>query len=356
MSHDTRSRSLVMGLDVSDRSAHYFIGEARRNLPGVEQGKIPLSAGAVRKKFGSRPPMTVALEVGTHSPWLAELFEELGHEVIVANPRQLPLIYASRKKNDALDAKRLAQLASFDRDLLCPLEHRSRDTRLDLVAIRARDVLVRGRANLVNAVRGMVKQFGVRIPSGSTPCFPRRSRESLPEDVLGSIEPLLGSIEELTLQIDAYDQKIAALCKKHPVTELLRTISGVGPLTALAFVLILEDPKRFQRSRAVGSYVGLTPRQSDSGDHEPQLRITKHGDELLRRYLVNAAHYVLGRHGPDSELRTWGERIHDRGGKRAKKRAVVAVARKLSVIMHRLWQSGEVYDPHYREQRWSKVS
>lgn len=160
------------------------------------------------------------------------------------------------------------------------------------------------------------------------------------------LETLLAMIEQLTREIRQMDREIEALCaERYPETRLLRQVQGVGPITALGFVLVLEDPHRFARSRSVGSYLGLRPRQRDSGEQRPQLRITKAGDALLRRLLVTAAHYILGPFGPDTALRRHGLRIAQRGGSAAKKRAIVAVARKLAVLLHRLWVSGEVYQP-----------
>ena len=133
----------------------------------------------------------------------------------------------------------------------------------------------------------------------------------------------------------------------YPEALLLQQISGVGPITALAFVLLVEDPRRFEQSREVGAYFGLVPRLDESSDSTPQLRITKAGDELGRRLLVSAAQYILGPFGPECDLRSHGEAIAQRGGKNAKKRAAVAVARKLAVLMHRLWIAKATYDPQY---------
>jgi len=153
-------------------------------------------------------------------------------------------------------------------------------------------------------------------------------------------------IDELSERIDEYDQVLEHVAeKRYPQTALLTQISGVGTLSAITFVLTIEDPHRFARSRDVGSYLGLRPKQQDSGDRSPQLRITKAGDQYLRKMLVSCAHYIIGPFGPDTDLRRWGLKLCERGGKNAKKRAVVAVARKLAVLLHRLWVTGEVYQP-----------
>jgi transposase len=158
----------------------------------------------------------------------------------------------------------------------------------------------------------------------------------------------------LTERIKDYDRKLQEICQEHyPETDLLRQVEGIGPLTALTFVLTIEDPYRFERSRSVGAYLGLVPATERSGDRDPQKRISKEGDEMLRKLLVSCAHYVLGAFGSDSDLRRHGQKIAARGGKNAKKRAVVATARKLAVLLHSLWVSGEVYEPLRNAHRLS---
>ena len=168
----------------------------------------------------------------------------------------------------------------------------------------------------------------------------------LPADARDLLLPLVQAVETVSRSIELYDGKIEELAtKKYPHTSLLRQVKGVGPLTSLAYVLTLESPDRFARSRDVGPYLGLVPKQEDSGDRQPQLRISKTGDVMVRRLLAVSAQYIVGPFGPDTELRRYGLRLCERGGKNAKKRAVVAVARKLAVLLHKLWVSGEVYEP-----------
>jgi transposase len=158
----------------------------------------------------------------------------------------------------------------------------------------------------------------------------------------------LEQIASLTERIRDFDRKLETICKERYLeTELLRQVEGIGPLTALTFVLTVEDPHRFEKSRSVGAYLGLVPATARSAERDPQKRISKEGDELLRKLMVGSAHYILGPFGKDSDLRRHGEKIASRGAKNAKKRAVVAVARKLSVLLHSLWVSGEVYEPLY---------
>jgi transposase len=212
--------------------------------------------------------------------------------------------------------------------------------------------LIGSRTQLVNHVRGVVKSFGARLPKCPARSFHKRAKEHLPEALLPAIEPILETIGSLTEHIRDYDRKLEAISKEHyPETDLLRQVEGVGALTALTFVLTVGDPHRFEKSRSVGAYLGLVPARDQSGDKDPQKRISREGDETLRKLLVGAAHYILGPFGSDSDLRRHGEKIAARGGKNAKKRAAVAVARKLSVLLHRLWVTGELYDPLHNTRR-----
>jgi transposase len=284
------------------------------------------------------------IETGTHSPWVSRLLKECGHEVIVANARRIALISKSKKKTDREDCEILARLGRADPELLAPIEHRGEAFQLDLTVVRARSAAVRSRTQLINATRGLVKAVGERLPATNADRF-HKLREVLPDKLRPALMPLLDQIEGLTETVREYDRRIEALCRRHEVTQHLREVQGVGPLTALAFVLTIEDPLRFSRSRQVGAYLGLVPRLDESGDSKPQLRITKAGDVDLRTLLVTASHYVLGPWGEDSDLRRWGLELAERGGKNGKKRAVVAVARRLAVLLHHLWRTGEVYDP-----------
>lgn len=278
--------------------------------------------------------------------------EELGHEVLVANARKLRLIHHNKHKTDKTDAENLARLARLDPKVLAPLKHRSETSQAHLALLRSREALVGARTQLVNHVWGSVKAFGARLPKCSTESFHKKAAREIPEELEEVLKPVLETIASLSARIRDYDKRIEWLAaERYPETKLLRQIRGVGTLSALAFVLILEDPKRFGKNRAVGAYLGLTPGKDQSGERDPQKRITKEGDEMLRRLLVGSAHYILGPFGEDSDLRRHGEKIAERGGKSAKKRAVVAVARKLSVLLHHLWISGEAYEPLYNTRR-----
>jgi transposase len=266
--------------------------------------------------------------------------------VLVANPRLMDGTKRRKRKSDRLDANKLARLGRVDPQSLFPMEHRSTEVRQDLVVLRARDTLVQVRTQLINATRGLVKSMGARLPKCSSPSFSKKVEEAIPAEVREALLPLVRLAEELSDRIKVYDERIEQLGReKYGHTELLRQVKGVGPLTSLGYVLTLENPDRFRKSRDVGPYLGLVPQQEDSGDIQPQLRISKAGDMMMRRLLVGSAHYILGPFGPDTDLRRYGLQLCERGGKNAKKRAAVAVARKLAVLLHRLWVSGEVYEP-----------
>jgi transposase len=272
--------------------------------------------------------------------------EECGYEVLVANARKLRLIYASKQKSDEVDAENLARLARVDPRLLYPLKHRGEDAQAHMAIIRSRQALVDCRTQLVNHVRGAVKSFGARLPKCPARSFHKRASEHIPQALWPALGPILEQIASLTQRIRDYERELETISKEHyPETELLRQVEGVGTLTALTFVLTLEDPYRFEKSRSVGAYLGLVPARDRSGDRDPQKHISKEGDEMLRKLLVGSAHYILGPFGSDSDLRRHGQKIASRSAKNAKKRAAVAVARKLAVLLHSLWMSGEIYEP-----------
>jgi transposase len=342
---------MTAGLDLGDKYSYLcLIDQADGEV--IEEGRMRTTPDALRRRFASEQQLRIAIEAGTHSPWVSRVLEECGHEVLVANARKLRLIYSNKRKTDEVDAENLARLARVDPKLLYPLKHRGEECQAHMAIIRSREALVDCRTQLVNHVRGTVKSFGHRLPKCPARSFHKRAKEHIPEALRPALEPVLEQIASLTERIRGYDRKLETICQEHyPETELLRQVEGIGPLTALTFVLTLEDPHRFEKSRSVGAYLGLVPATDRSGERDPQRRISKEGDELLRKLLVGSAHYILGPFGSDSDLRRHGEKIASRGAKNSKKGAAVAVARKLSVLLHRLWVSGEVYDPLYNTHR-----
>lgn len=344
MTNASSTAERTVGLDVGDRHIHAcFLGPEGTV---EEEARFSATPDSLRRRFTNLEPHRVVMEVGLHSPWMSRLAAELGHEVYVANARRLRAIYLNENKSDRVDAEYLARIGRLDPALLFPLRHRSVQTQADLTLLRSRDALVRARTALVNFVRGQVKSAGGRIPSCDARYFARKAPAHLPTTPETQLSPILGAITELDARIASYSEEILRMAEqRHPECALLRQIPGVGPLTAACFVLTIEDPARFPNPRAVGSYLGLCPRRDESGSQAPQLRITKCGDQNLRRLLVGAAHHILGPFGPDCDLRRWGLTLAERGGKNAKKRAIVAVARKLGVLLLHLWVTGEVYEP-----------
>jgi transposase len=335
----------TIGVDLSDRFSYFFTVDRDGNCAG--EGRVPTGPTAFRDHFGRLDPALVAIETGTHSPWASRVLAECGHEVLVANARELRLIYQNKKKTDREDAENLARTARLDPKLLHPVEHRSVEDQQNLAVLRARFALVSARTELIQHVRGAVKSFGARIAGHSAEAFHFKARGEIPTELEPALVPVLTSIGELTARIREYDKVIEGVLsqEKYPHTKRLRQVPGVGPITALAFVLTLGDPRRFPKSRTVGAYLGLTPRRADTGESSPQLRISKAGDNTLRRLLVGSAQYILGPFGTNNDLRRFGHAIARRGGKNAKKRAAVAVARKLAVLLHRLWITGEDFRP-----------
>jgi len=341
---------VTIGLDLGDRWSHDCVLDAAGQV--VETTRMATGAESMTRRYARLPKAVIAIEVGTHSPWVSRLLKKLGHEVLVANARKLRLISENTRKGDKVDAELLARVARLDPKLLTCIEHRNEQTATDMAVVRARDVLVRGRVQLINHVRGAVKSAGARVRSCSPEAFCRRARVQIPPTLISTLAPVLSALEVLTEQIREMDARIEQLADTaYPDTKVLRSIKGIGALTALAYVLTLQEPERFPQSRAVGPYLGLVPSRSQSGRSDPQRRITKQGDPYLRRLLVQGANFILGPFGQDSDLRRFGLAIAARGGKNARKRAVVAVARKLAVLMHHLWKTAQIYEPLHNSAR-----
>jgi transposase len=312
----------------------------------VEEGRVRTTPQGFAQQFEGEKRTRIAIETGTHSAWVDHLLRGFGHEVLVANSRHIASISESDNKADSHDAEQLARLARHDPKLLHPIKHRSMDAQADLTIIRTRAKLVEVRTTLINTVRSTVKGFGERLPKCVADSFHRRCQEAIPAALRQTLAPILGLIENINQQIANYNRSIEEISlRKYPDTAFLRTVPGVGPIASLTFVLTLGDKYRFQQSRDVGSYLGLRPRRSQSGDRDPQLRVTKAGDTYLRKILVQCAQYILGPLAPDSSLRKWGLALTGRGGKSGKRRAIIAVARKLSVLLHRIWVAQQNYRP-----------
>lgn len=336
--------SSTIGVDLGDKSSHYCVLDQAGDI--VCRGELPTTKAAFAKFFRKYAGSRVAYEVGTHSKWVTLVLESVGCETVMANAHKLKLISKNHRKNDKNDAELLARLARVDPKLLAPIRHRSMDNHAAQAVLRARDALVAVRTKLVNCTRGVVKPLGERIAGCTTSSFHKLAPMQIPEELREATGPLIETIADLTERIRAYDKLVEKMCEeRYPETKILRQVTGVGALTGLAFALVIEDPTRFASSRSVGAYLGLVPKQHDSSEDEPELRISKAGDSFTRRLLVQSAHYILGHFGPDCDLRRMGKAMEATGKKNAKKRAAVAVARKLAVLLHRLWVTQAEYEP-----------
>lgn len=342
-------QKITIGMDLGDKKHIIYIfasNEETGTTITIDNDRMKLI-----EFFKQYPGATVALEAGTHSPWISRQLIALGCNVLVGNPRKLRAIWDNDDKDDLRDAEMLARIARFDPRLLYPVQHRNEQAQVDLELLKARDLLVKSRTSLINHVRGAVKAVGYRLPSCSSVSFHKQVKDHIPAGMAGGLMPIVDTIADLTERIKNYDRIIEVISQeRYPETAIFREIAGVGPLTSLAYLLVLEEHERFKTSRQVGKFLGLTPRKDQSGETDKQLRITKAGSTFLRKLLVQAAQYVLGPFAPVSDVRNFGQRLCERGGKNAKRRAVVAVARKLAVLMHRLWATGEVYDPSYNSK------
>jgi transposase len=333
----------TVGLDIGDRFSYYCIVQGQGEV--IEEGRIATTEQGLRRQFEGVPRQRIALESGTHSPWISRLLEQWGHQVIVANAREVASITQSASKSDRQDAEQLARLAHADPALLKPITHRRLARQQDLNVLRARHALVRARTLLINSLRGLAKSAGGRLPKCSSESFPVRAAGAFPDSLARLAAPMLEQVATLNAHIAALDAEIETFAARYPEIGLLRTAPGVGPVVAAAYVLTLDRHDSVANSRQVGARLGLRPKKHQSGDKDPQRGITKISNRYLRTLLVQSAHYILGRFGPDSALRRWGLKLAGTDNQGAKKRAVVAVARKLAVLLHAMWRTGRGFQP-----------
>lgn len=330
----------VIGLDLSLKTAQAAVLDSSGNW--ALESTIRATETSLRRFFEGRASSLVVVEAGGTSAWVARLAEEAGHEVLVANPRRVKLISESSRKTDRVDARMLARLAQADPALLAPVKHRSEQTQRSRGLLRVRGCLVRQRTESINVVRGLLRGFGYRIRMGATARFTRRFAQlELPAELREMVSLLLETIDHLSAQIAKADQAIERLAERHPAIDLLKTVPGVGQLIATNYVLCIEDPERFAKARDVTGFLGLNPRVHQSGAVLRIGGITKEGDGELRRLLVQGAHVLL-RSKQDSDLKRWGLRLKERAGT---KKAVVAVARKLAVVLLVMWRDGAAFEP-----------
>jgi transposase len=331
-------------MDMGDKN-HKAVGLSEDG-EAVCRDEVPCTPEGVRAYLKRHPGALLAVETGTHCRWVSRVGLELGHEVLVGNARKLRMIWDSSRKNDWNDAAMLARVARADKSLLSPVRLRGEGDQKLMRLVKSRDLLVKSRTGIVNQIRGFCKSEGVRLPKCSSESFARLEHEVCPP-VRAVAKPLFAVLKELAKKIGVYDKMIAEGVRKLRGGEaaLQDTITGVGPVTAAAFLAAVGDVSTFGSARDAGPYFGLVPKQDQSGETDKQLRITKEGNALVRRLLVTAANYIMGPFGKDSDLRRHGMRIAERGGKNARKRAKAAVARKLAVVMLAVLKGKTAYRP-----------
>lgn len=350
----TDMKKIYVGFDVSEKTIEIYAvcgDQTSQESVKIENNRKEIQT--FLSMFPNPEMVCVVMETGTHSLWMSKWIEELGFEVIVAHARDIALIYGADRKNDRLDAERLARLAQADKNLLHPISHMTMERHVDLTTVKARDLIVRQRTQLVNTIRGLLRAAGHKlIESEYTSDSIKKCCSDLPDSMKPAIAPLLQQISYLDLTIKEYDRQVRILCKKYSATRILRQIAGVGEITALTFVLIVGDPNRFENPSRLCAYLGVVPKQDQSGNVDKQLGITKKGSKLGRKLLIQASHYIMGPFGPDCELRSFGLRLQERGGKIVKKKSYVAVARKLVTVMLALWKHPDMaYDPNFKKHR-----
>jgi transposase len=340
-------QAAVAGIDLGNKHSEICWLDANGEV--VERRRIATSSVELEKTFGGQPALVIAIETGMHANWVRRRLEALGHLVYVADAKRVKLIWETKSKDDRRDAQLLAEVVLRWPELLHAVPGRSLESEHGRALLTLRAALVDARTELINSVRGVTKSFGEKLPAADTAAFARKAGPALPAELRELVHATLLVIEQMSAQIAVYDKQVLKLCDGPyaAATRRLRSIPGVGPLTALAFVLELDnDPGRLRNSRAAGALVGLRPGRKESGESKPELGITKTGNRMLRRYLVQCAHYMLGAFGKDCALRRWGLGLAGRrSSKRGKRCAIVATARKLAVLLHTLWRKDQDFDP-----------
>lgn len=308
----------------------------------VERARIKTSRETLKRRFNGQSPMKVAMEAGGSSPWVSRLVESMGHDVVVCAPRRVRLIAESTMKTDEIDAEVLARLVRVDEGFLGRVTHRSESAQLQRGLMTSRTALVNARSKWVHSARGILRSFGFRVPGGCTSRFHQRcAKVEMPDHLRAVVQPLLNQIEQVSLEIQALNERLEDIAANNPVAQHLQAVPGVGTIVALYFVFSIDDPDRFQRSRDVAAFFGLRPTIRGSADVCHYGRITKEGDPEMRRLLIQAAHGMINSR-KTCALQQWALNL---AARRGKKKALVALARKIAVLLHHLWVTGEVFQP-----------
>jgi len=331
---------LYCGLDMGKKSSHFCVVDKGRRV--IDDGQVCNRLADIEKCFGDMPPMRIVIEASTKAFWMADRLEELGHEVIVVDPGRTKAIGAARIKHDKLDAKILAELCAAG--LLACVDRPSESQRLDRLIVVSRDGLVKSRTRLIAMVRSILDSEGIELKSCATDRFVDAVTdiaEDLPEAMWLSIEPVLTGIHLLSEQIEACDEHLKQVVADDQDVKRLKTVPGVGTIVAACFLAAVRSPERFTSGRQVGAYLGLVPSLYQSGKTCRRGKITKHGNGQARWALCIAANVLL-RTRKRTALGDWGRGLVARLGR---KKAIVAIARKLAAVMWSMLKHGSDFEP-----------
>lgn len=329
---------LYVGLDVSLMETSICVVDRDGTI--VDEGTVLSEPKAIVRYFANKAHEVsrIGLESGPTSTWLWHELKALGFPVICIDARHAKAALAMQvnktDRNDAIGIARIMQTGWFREVQVKRLScHEVR------AALNSRALLVKMNRDVENQMRGILKNFGLIIGKVGRSAFPIRVRELLEERPIleRAILPLLGLREQLKAEITEFDRMFLQMTRDNDTARRLTTVPGVGPITALTFISTIDDPARFRRSRSVGAYIGLTPKRYASGEIDRMGRISRCGDGMLRSYLYEAAGVLLTRVPKWSPIKAWGVKLAKRIGF---KKAKIAVARKLAVIMHRMWCDG----------------
>ena len=330
----------TIGADVSDKKTQICV--MNKNPDGKRVVIIETSCATTKEGFLERfskfdRSWPVVFETGTHCRWMDKLFREMGFKTIIANPSKVPSITKSNTKNDRNDARELARLAIADPEMLHPIKLRDEVFQQMLRLHHSRNLLIAQRTQLTNQIRGFAKSMGYRIEKCSTWRFHKLNKSQWPSMLEAVAWPLIDVLETIDLKFKAYDAAIQELSEQpefKSMVDRVRNVYGVGIIGSTVFIAAIGgDPNRFEHSRDIGPFLGLVPSQDQSGDVDKQLHLTKAGSNIARRTLTECAGVILMSKAPETDLKLKGLRIAIRGGKIAKKKAKLAVARCLAVTM-----------------------
>lgn len=327
------------GIDLASKSSAICILGSNGEI--LFEGACPTDEDGFRQALKSWRTLHCVIEASPLSEWVARMLESLGHEVVVIDPRRAKAIITSKKKTDKLDARNLARMGRTG--WYTQVHRKTEEARLLRSHLKARKGLIDAQRQQNNRIRGLLRAHGIKVGQVSSGRFEghvdKLVRRKCPA-LITAIRPLLDLWVSIRESLTVMTKGVKQMAKQDATCQLLMSAPGVGPMVASAYVATIDDPSRFRRGAQVAAYLGLVPSIIQSGESEYRGRITKEGDRLLRWLLVEAAHVLLTRSGTDSALKRWGKRLEKREGS---SKAKVAVARKLAIVLHRIWLTGEPY-------------